>query len=109
MARPAKTVLEVATARGGVLKGARVTHFIMQWTLASSMLGKPISLSEYAEWWDEPHSTAFRHQRRFREVFPEFDTPQPIANRAMAKSREKIAQRGIQGIGSVNIGGLVEA
>jgi len=54
-------------------------------------------------------SSAYRHQARFREVFPELDTPQPIANRAITKSRESIEKRGMKGVGSVDVVGLVNA
>src|SRR4051794_11070263 len=104
--RPARTVLEVAVARGGIVKGTRVTTFVAQWTMASSMLGRPIGIEEYSEWWKEPRSTAYRHQRRFREVFPELETPQPIANRAIAKQREKIAEKGVGAVGDLSIAGL---
>jgi hypothetical protein len=98
--RPARTVAEVCTARAGVLKGARVQAFICSWTIASQAMGKPITLDEYAEWWRESRATSFRHQARFREVFPHLETPQPIANAAMLRSSEW-ADRGVSGIGQL--------
>jgi hypothetical protein len=89
------------------MKGMRVTTFITQWTLASSMLGHPITLDEYCDWWNENERTAYRHQAQFRELFPELETPQPIANRAIARRREKIAEKGVKGVGDVSIAGLV--
>lgn len=100
MARPARTIMEVCLARGGMLKGSRVCAFIGQWAIASEALGKPITLEEYADWWRESRSTSYRHQARFREVFPGMDTPQPFANLAIARSSEW-RSRGIKGLGEL--------
>jgi hypothetical protein len=96
------TIAETCIARGGVMKGARVQAFITSWTIASQAMGKPITLDEYAEWWREPRSTAYRHQARFREVFPELQTPQPIANAAILRASEWQA-RGVPGIGRLPV------
>lgn len=98
--RPARTIAELCVARAGILKGARVQAFIASWTIASQSMGKPITLEEYADWWKESRATAYRHQARFREVFPGLETPQPIANVAIARGREW-ADRGVDGIGSL--------
>lgn len=98
--RAPKTVMELCIARAGVLKGARVAQFIAQWTIATQSVGHPITLEEYAEWWHESRATSFRHQARFREVFPMLDTPQPIANAAMARASEWQTQ-GVAGIGQL--------
>jgi hypothetical protein len=96
------TIADVCIARGGLMKGARVQGFIAAWTIASQSMGKPISLDEYAEWWREPRSTAFRHQARFREIFPELQTPQPIANAAILRASEW-QDRGVPGIGRLPV------
>src|SRR4051794_30310703 len=98
--RPPRTVMEWCLANGGVIKGARVQAFIAQWTIASQHIGRPITLAEYAEWWREPRSTAFRHQAQFRELFPHLDTPQSIADAAIARSDEW-ASRGVTGLGQL--------
>jgi hypothetical protein len=100
--RRAVTVAEFCVARGGVLKGGRVQAFIAAWTIASQAMGKPITLDEYADWWRETRSTAFRHQARFREIFPELQTPQPIANAAILRASEW-QERGVHGIGRLPV------
>jgi hypothetical protein len=98
--RPARTVVELCIARGGVMKGARVQAFIAQWTMASQALGKPITLEEYREWWRVSHGSAYREQARFRELFPELATPQPIADVAIARAEEWVS-RGVAGFGQL--------
>jgi hypothetical protein len=99
-------IIDVCIARGGIRKGARVQVFITQWTLASQSMGKPITLDEYSEWWKESRSTAFRHQAEFREIFPALETPQAIANVAIAHGREWQA-RGADGIGQLPASAVV--
>jgi hypothetical protein len=68
--------------------GSRVWQFIIQWTLLSQLEDRPISLMEYADFWDEPDRTAYRHLKEFRELFGEgtegFRDPQPIADNLKA-------------------------
>jgi hypothetical protein len=98
--RPARTVMEVAQARAGVLKGARICSFIAQWSIASSSLGRPITLAEYAEWWRESERSAFRHQAEFRAAFPHLENPQAIHDAAQQRAAGWQA-RGVSGIGQL--------
>jgi hypothetical protein len=59
-------------------------------------MGRPITLEEYAEWWRVSIATAYRHQAEFRAMFPGMQTPQPIANRAHARTAEWLS-RGVGG------------
>lgn len=106
--RPARTVLEVCVARCGPLKGGRVAAFIAQWTMASQALGRPITIEDYAEWWLESERTVYRQQARFRAAFPHMQTPQPIANAAIARRAEWL-DRGVPGIGDLPAAVVVEA
>jgi hypothetical protein len=101
--RPARTVMEVACARAGVLKGARVVAFVCQWTMASQALGRSITLEEYRDWWKESERTAYRHQREFRDVFGMPD-PQPFADQAIVRA-EALAH-GVKGLGSLSVDAL---
>lgn len=74
--------------------------FIAQWAIASQSIGRPITLAEYAEWWREPERTAYRHQKQFRELFPSLDTPQPIADAAIARAEQWLS-RGVTGFGEL--------
>jgi len=93
------TLLEYAIRNAGIVKGARVCSFVTQWTLASQAIGGEISLSEYAEWWNQKERTAFHHQAEFRSVFAPMRTPQAIANHAIA--RAEATQHGVKGVGNL--------
>jgi hypothetical protein len=98
--RPARTIMELCVARGGVWKGSKVTAFIAQWAIASQAMERPITLAEYGEWWKESRATIYRRQAEFRELFPGLDSPQPIADAAIARADEWLS-RGVEGLGSL--------
>jgi hypothetical protein len=104
--RPARTLLEVSVARAGVRQGMAVTKFVTEWVIASQALGGPITLHEFADWWKEPRSTAFRRQAKFRQVFPELETPQPIADLVLADRAEKAAS-GVSGVGQIPVSAVL--
>jgi hypothetical protein len=93
-----QTVLGYAVSKVGIFKGARVTAFVCQWTIASQAIGHAITLEEYAEWWNESRSTVFRHQAEFRAVFG-LPTPQPIADVALVK--QVALAHGVKGVGGL--------
>lgn len=73
------TLIELAYARtGSMLKAARVVAFVVAWGQARDAAGGPITVDDYAAYWKESRSTAFRHRGEFRDVFPNLDTPEPI-------------------------------
>lgn len=74
------SILEVCYRRGGFFKGARVGAYIVQWAACAHDLGRQPGMEEFVQWWGEPRMTVYRHQREFREVFPEWSTPQPCAD-----------------------------
>jgi hypothetical protein len=79
------TLLEVALKRAGVMKGARATEFVIAWGTAVSKLGHELgaaegghlsaAMREYASYWKVHERTAWRELHRFREVFPEEESP----------------------------------
>ncbi len=87
-------------ARGGVIDGARCLVFVAQWSMASHALGKAITLEEFRDWWRISHGSAYRSQRLFRGLFPALPTPQPIANRAIARAQEW-QEQGVKGFGAL--------
>jgi hypothetical protein len=98
--RAPRTVLEYAISKAGILKGARVVAFVVQWTLVSQSLGRQITLAEYADWWNEKERTAYDHQREFREVFA-MATPQPFADQAIV--RAAALGHGVKGVGMLEL------
>lgn len=65
-------------------KASRVAGFIVQWAAAMRDAGGPIDLHGYMETWAVPERTAYRHLRQFRELWPEYSTPEPIAKALVA-------------------------
>jgi hypothetical protein len=73
------TLLEIAYLRhGSMLKAARVVAFVIGWGVVRQELGHEPTVDEYADWWKEGRSTAYRHRDEFRHVFPQFETPGPV-------------------------------
>lgn len=81
--------MEVCIARGGVRKGLRVATFICQWTMAQQSLGRVPMVREYSRWWREPERTTYKYLSEFREIFPELETPAPIATAAIEGAGER--------------------
>jgi hypothetical protein len=61
-------------------KASRVATFIVLWAVAMRMEGlDEFSITEYQRYWNEGERQTYRVQREFRELFPEFETPDEIA------------------------------
>jgi hypothetical protein len=61
-------------------KGSRVATFIILWATAMQMEGREeFSIIEYQRHWNENERKAYRLQREFRELWPEFETPNELA------------------------------
>lgn len=66
----------VAIKRAGFIRGQQGLTFAAAWWIATYALDRPpVTVDEYAAWWRESRSQAFREQAAFRECFPEFSTP----------------------------------
>lgn len=73
------SLLELAVARtGSMIGGAKVAAFVWAWGQVRDELGRNPSMEEYAAYWREGRSTAYRHQAAFREVFPGLEDPGPV-------------------------------
>ena len=79
MVRVSETILQRCVAKGGVMKGTRVMTFVALWSIAEREEGRELTIEEYLRWSREPRRTVYRRQAEFREVFPEFRTPHPLA------------------------------
>lgn len=61
-------------------KASRVAAFIVLWAVAMRIEGlDELSITEYQRYWNEGERQAYRVQKEFRELFPEFETPDEIA------------------------------
>ncbi|MEK6273703.1 MAG: hypothetical protein AABM30_00010 [Actinomycetota bacterium] len=61
-------------------KASRVAAFIIQWALAMRDQGAgSYTITEYQQYWHEGERQAYRRQAEFRQLWPEFDTPNELA------------------------------
>lgn len=88
------SLLEACYRRGGFRKGVRVGVFILDWAMCSQEVGHEPTITEFITWSKEPRTTVFNHLREFREVFPEWETPQPFADEVDRRLRARRMKRG---------------
>jgi hypothetical protein len=61
-------------------KAPRVATFITFWAVAMRLEGlNEFSITEYQRYWNENERQAYRLQVEFRELWPEFETPNELA------------------------------
>jgi hypothetical protein len=84
------TLLELCVRRVGFRRGARVGAFVVAWGVARRELGRRPTVEEYAAYWKQPRTSAFREQEWFREAFPECETPDPLLD---LMEREGLGER----------------
>jgi hypothetical protein len=61
-------------------KGSRVATFIILWAMAMKAERRDeFSITEYQRYWNENERKAYRLQSEFRELWPEYDTPNQLA------------------------------
>ncbi len=79
MARRApRTLLEQAVVTVGMVKGAQVMTFILQWGWLRDKLDREPTVEEYAEYALVKRAQAFRRKSLFRQCFPDVESPTPI-------------------------------
>jgi hypothetical protein len=68
---------------------SRVAGFIVAWAIAMQLDGKDeYSITEYQRFWSENERSTYRLQAEFRQLWPEFETPNELA-RQIAKHVDK--------------------
>ena len=68
-------------------KATRVALFVGSWAAAMRVDGRDgYTITEYMRFWNESERQAYRLQREFRELWPEFETPNELA-RQIVKQR----------------------
>ena len=71
-------------------KAMRVATFIVFWATAMREEGRDgYSITEYQRRWDEGERAAYRVQKEFRELWPEFETPNEIARQLVTQLEAK--------------------
>jgi hypothetical protein len=77
-------------------KASRVASFIVLWAVA--MVDEnhdSYSITEYQRYWSENERQAYRLQREFRELWPEFETPNELARQIAKRVEAKMSKRDI--------------
>ncbi|HVU78745.1 MAG TPA: hypothetical protein VHC67_14290 [Gaiellaceae bacterium] len=61
-------------------KASRVAGFVALWAVAMKMENRDeFTITEYERYWNEGERQTFRLQKEFRELWPEFETPNELA------------------------------
>jgi hypothetical protein len=75
-------------------KASRVASFIVLWAVGMMEEGKEgYSITEYQRYWNESERQAYRVQNEFRELWPEFETPNELAEQIVEQVSRRIAKR----------------
>jgi hypothetical protein len=76
-------------------KAARVAGFIVFWAIGmreSEM--DEFSITEYQRYWNENERQAYRLQKEFRELWPEYETPHELAKQIVKHLDDRKRSKG---------------
>jgi hypothetical protein len=77
-------------------KASRVAAFIVLWAVAMRLEGvEEYSITEYQRYWHEGERQAYRLQKEFRELWPEFENPNELARQIVKHVDERTSKRDI--------------
>jgi hypothetical protein len=77
-------------------KASRVSAFIVMWAAAMREEGvEEFSITEYQRYWNESERRAYRLQAEFRELWPEFETPNELAKQVVKHLDASLSRREI--------------
>jgi hypothetical protein len=75
-------------------KASRVASFIVLWAVGMMEEGRgEYSITEYQRYWNESERQSYRVQNEFRELWPEFETPNELAEQIVKQVNRRIAKR----------------
>jgi hypothetical protein len=75
-------------------KASRVATFIVFWAVGMrSSDNDQFSITEYQRYWNESERQAYRLQKEFRELWPEFETPNELARQIVKHVDAKLASK----------------
>jgi hypothetical protein len=86
----------VKAASKATPKASRVASFMVMWSAA--MLDEGVdefSITEYQRYWHEGERQTYRLQKEFRELWPEYETPNEFARQIIGQLDSKISKRDI--------------
>jgi hypothetical protein len=75
-------------------KASRVASFIVQWAIGMrEERREAFSITEYQRHWFENERQAYRLQKEFRELWPEYETPNELASQIVKHLDPKTSVR----------------
>jgi hypothetical protein len=75
-------------------KASRVAACVIMWAIGMREEGRDeFSITEYQRFWNESERQAYRLQVEFRELWPEFDTPNELARQLAKHLDAKVAAK----------------
>jgi hypothetical protein len=76
-------------------KGSRVAGFVVLWAVAMREEGRDgYTITEYQRYWNEGERQTYRLQKEFRELWPEYETPDELARQVVKYLDSKLDKRG---------------
>lgn len=82
-------------------KASRVAGFIVMWAAGMADEGvDEFSITKYQRYWHEGERQAYRLQKEFRELWPEFETANELARQIVRHLDAKITKREIASLPS---------
>ena len=74
-------------------KAVRVGGFIVAWAFAMREEGRDeYTITEYQRYWREGERQTYRAQKEFRELWPEFETPNELAAQIVKQVDAKLGK-----------------
>lgn len=75
-------------------KAMRVATFIVCWAIAMKMdKADEYSITEYQRFWKENERQAYRVQNEFRELWPEFQTPNELGRQLVKQVNARVGKK----------------
>jgi len=75
-------------------KASRVAEFIVLWAIAMREEERDaLTITEYERFWKDGERQTYRLQKEFRELWPEFDTPNELARVVVKKIDERMSKK----------------
>jgi len=75
-------------------KASRVATFIVLWAVAMrDEKADEFSITEYQRYWNENERQAYRVQKEFRELWPEYETPNELARQIVRHIDRRMGKR----------------
>lgn len=85
----ARPLAVVVVEKVGWRQGLRAATYLAAWGLASDALGHGVTPQEYATYWNQSLSLAYKEREAFSTVWPELDSPGVLWNQIKRQVRNR--------------------